>query len=221
MEQRAIWVVGNVAHADQQVELRCAALAAAIKPNGAEGLGDLAFDGAPFPATLLTVETPVGPLAPAVESYVRDADHVSTHPATDGFPFRTQLYWSAKALAGGAVAATLSVSLQTDLLDTRPQLSLVTRLPGAEVSSLSDDACRFDTQAGVTVVVTSHPSDAAECTATPGDGECRLHASPPFLEKGVIRRLRFAAIVLPGTASEAAVTGALADLANDPIPLTT
>jgi hypothetical protein len=217
----AIWSLGDATQAGQRVELRCAALHAVLASDGVTGLSDVAFHDTPLGATLLSVETPAGPLSPASESYVRGVDHVTTHTATDAFPFRTQLYWSAKPLADGAVAATLSVSLQTDLLDTRPDLSLHTSVAGATAQLWKEDVCRLEVADSVTIIVTPHPSDAEECVLDTSDGACRLRVSPPFLEKGVIRRIRLAAIVLPGNASDEAIAAALADLADDPLPLTT
>lgn len=217
----AIWALGDATHAGQCVELHCGPLAAIIPSTGVHGLANVAYDGVPLAATLLTVHTPAGPLPAAVESYVRGADHVTTHAPTEAFPFRTQLYWSGRSLAEGGVATTLSVSLQTDLLDTQPDLSLHTEIAGASTHRWKEDVCRLSAPSGVTVVVTPHPSDAAECTLETADGMCRLRVSPPFLEKGVIRRIRLAAIVLPGEASDDAIAGALADLAADPPPLTT
>ncbi len=219
--RKAIWAMGDATHAGESVELHCGALIAAIPSTGVHGLGDVKYAGHGLGATLLTVHTPAGPLPPAVESYVRGADHVTTHEPTDAFPFRTQLYWSGKPLADGAVATTLSVSLQTDLLDTRPELLLHTEIAGATARHWNAGACRLQTPAGLTLVVTPHPSDAAECELEIAEGKCTLRVSPPFLEKGVIRRIRLAAIVLPGDASDKAIAAALADLANDPPPLTT
>jgi hypothetical protein len=217
----AVWSLGDATQAGERVELRCAALHGVLQSNGVAGLEDVAFHNTPLGATLLSVETPAGALSPATESYVRGADHVTTHAATEAFPFRTQLYWSGKPLADGAVAATLSISLQTDLLDTRPDLSLHTSVAGATARLWKEDVCRLEAADGVTIIVTAHPTDAEECLLDTSDGACRLRVSPPFLEKGVIRRIRLAAIVLPGQASDEAIAAALADLADDPLPLTT
>jgi hypothetical protein len=217
----AIWALGDATHAGECVELHCGPLIAAVPTSGVHGLRNVLYAGENLGATLLTVHTPAGALPAAVESYVRGADHVTTHDPTDAFPFRTQMYWSGKPLADGAVAATLSVSLQTDLLDTQPELTLHTQIDNAKARQWKEGVCRLQSPTGLTVVVTPHPSDAAECSLEVADGNCSLRVSPPFLEKGVIRRIRLAAIVLPGDASDDAIAAALADLADDPLPLTT
>ena len=203
------------------VELRCGPLCGVLQPTDASvGLTGLSLGGVSLAssAALFAVTTPAGPLTTANEVYVRGSDHVSTHPPHDGFPFRTQLYWSAKSVAGGGVAATLAVSLQTDLLDTRPELTLAVSL-GVE-GSATGNACRFDLPSSA-VIVLPYPSDWEECVVTTGTQGCHLQLAPPFLEKGVIRRLRTAAIVLPPDADDTAASAAIADLADDPLPLTT
>lgn len=182
------------------------------------GLSGLAWKGHAIEGTLLSAFTPAGPLSAANDSYTRGVDRVSTHAASESFPFQTQLLWSVADVTGG-VAVTLTVSLQTDLLDTRPDLSLVTELPGVTPSRFGPDAFRFDLPQGATLLVTLHPSDAAECSATPDGERGVLKLAPPFLEKGVIRRCRVAAIWLPAN-DDAAIETALAGFADQPLPLT-
>lgn len=187
----------------------------------ATGLHGVSVAGIALPGSVLRVSGIKTRLAAPVESYVRGDDRVSTHPATESLPFRTQLYWSAQPLAGGVVVVTLTVSLQTDLLDTRPELSFTTGIEKATVSLLGGDACRLDTATAPSVVVTPHPTDALECDATAAGEEAILRFSSPFLEKGVIRRCRVAAIFLPSQADESSIAGAIAEFAATPLPLTT
>lgn len=197
----------------------CGPLAGELDPsNPSTGLRELSLSSVQLTGCLLAAKPQAGVLAASAESYVRGADHVSTHPATSDFPFRTQLYWSGKSLSGGAVAATLAVSLQTDLLDTEPQLDLVTTLAGASPAVVKNGYATFALPTGGVLVVTPYPSDAAECSLRREGDSLALRLAPPFLEKGVIRRVRVAAVVLPGAE---ALEAALADLADDPLPLTT
>ncbi|MGL4512573.1 MAG: hypothetical protein ACRCT8_05735 [Lacipirellulaceae bacterium] len=171
----------------------------AAAPQG--GLGAVTLGGVGTSGRLMRVAHGVFAeelIAPPSETYVRGDDYVSTHAATAAFPFRTQLYWSAEAL-GGAVIVTLTVSLQTDLLDTAPRVSLVSSIDGP-----------------LAVVGACHPTDAAETTS----GPARLVFEPPFLEKGVIRRFRAAAVLTNGQ-EEGLVADALARFAAAPLPLTT
>ncbi len=188
------------------------------QPSG--GVADLVWDGSPIEGTLLSVTTPAGRLATASDAYTRGEDRVTTHPATEAFPHQTQLLWSAAKLTGG-VAVTLTLSLQTDLLDTQPEIALTTELPGAKPRRHGPDALRFDLPRGATLLVTPHPSDADECSTLLDGERGGLKLSPPFLEKGVIRRCRVAAIWLPSDADDAAIEAALTCFADQPLPLAT
>lgn len=207
--------------ADRSAKIRCGTLRGLLSCDApATGLRELNLGGTAFAGSLLKVTAAGGELAVATENYVRGKDHVSTHLATDSFPFRTQLYWSAVSLSDGGVAVTLTVSLQTDLLDTRPELSFTTLVEGATSEERGNTAC-LKTAAGPCLVMTPHPTDAVECEVHSSGNEAIVRFVPPFLEKGVIRRLRVAVLVLPSDTSEEAITGALAEFAAAPLPLTT
>lgn len=169
------------------------------------GLGALSLDGLGSTGRLMRVARgPFGddPIPPPAETYVRGDDFVSTHPATESFPFRTQLVWSAlpaPLAAPEGVIVTLTISLQTDLLDTAPRLALVSSVDGP-----------------MALVTDCHPTDAAEASVSAG----RLVFAPPFLEKGVIRRFR-AATVVSAEPHDALIEASLAWFADSPLPLTT
>ncbi|MEO0529215.1 MAG: hypothetical protein AAF266_01425 [Planctomycetota bacterium] len=187
----------------------------------AAGISELRFSGVHMPGVLLRVAGAGQSLAASEDTYARGEDRVSTHPATDAFPFRTQLYWSARSLAAGGVAITLTVSLQTDLLDTSPELSLTTRIDNATAKLLGGDVCRLDAEQSPSVVIAPHPSDMLEFNPTVRDGEVVLQFTPPFLEKGVIRRCRVAAILLPHDTDDVSVAKAIEEFAALPLPLAT
>jgi hypothetical protein len=162
---------------------------------------------------------------PVAESYVRGNDLVASYQATDGWPFSPQLYWRANSLRAvdGVLASTsLLVSVQTHLLDTVPQIAVASLVPCEEpllvsVSSAQQSAVRIDSSQTI-------PSTNEDCCvvsrfrAAPlsyveimpaGDYhaislraeetgpvfEWRLFAE--FLEKGVIRRARVHAAIVP------------------------
>jgi hypothetical protein len=70
-----------------------------------------------------------------VDSYVRGGDLVATYRQTASWPFRVQFYWRAGShSAQDAYAAIeLVASLQTDLLDSRPELVVSSRLQATEI----------------------------------------------------------------------------------------
>lgn len=175
-----------------------------------------------MPGRALSIETPAGNLSPPSETYIRGSDYVSTHEAVEDFPFRTQLLWSAECLEAGGVQVTLTVSLQTDLLDTNPELKFTTDLPAAsQASAWQGEAVRFDGGDTPSVLVTPHPSDAIECEPQIEGTTGSVWLSPPFLEKGVIRRCRVAAVWLPGELDDAAIAATIEQFADTPLPLTT
>lgn len=177
--------------------------------------------GPQIEATLLTVEAEAGAALPdAIESYVRGSDWVSTHPSIDGWPFRVQLSRSVRRLSGsGDSVATLTVSVQTPLLDTRPRLVIGSRVAGADFLLVDGGA---STQAGgATLVAAAHPTDASECeTLVDAEGGMTHTFAPDFLEKGVIRRARFCVLALSGEADSEAIDRAISAWAEAPLPLT-
>lgn len=184
------------------------------------GLSELRCGEALLADRVFAAKTPGGPLPHAIESYVRGADHVSTHPAADAFPFRTQLDWTAEELGNGTSAAVLTVSLQTDLLDTRPEL-LFTTLPTGSPVEGPFAGWRFETPGTPTLLLVPHPTDAGETQRVQDDHAFGLRLASPFLEKGVIRRFRLAAIALAADATEEDVHAALEGFTALPLPLTT
>lgn len=186
-----------------------------------QGLRQFSRAGKLLTESLFAALTPDGSLAAPSECYVRGADHVSTHPATDDYPFRTQLAWTAEDLGAGASAVILSVSLQTSLLETRPELLFETLGEGRALTEACTLGWLLGRGEGPTVVLLPHPTDAPESELVSGEGSAGIKLSPPFLEKGVIRRCRLAAITFPGLVDDAAITAAIDAFADLPTPLAT
>lgn len=159
------------------------------------------------------------PLLPPTEWHARGDEFLSTHPPTEAHPFRTELRWSAQTVGEAGVVVTLTVSLQTQLLDTRPVVDLLTPAGGSE-AGFGQSAWRLNSPDPAQVVLAPHPSDAVE-VSTQSDGDSTLlRLSPPFLEKGVIRRCRVAALFLPASAGPAQQNAAFEAFAESPLPLT-
>jgi hypothetical protein len=160
------------------------------------------------------------------EFYVRGDDLVASYePATD-WPFSPQLYWQAgplRQLVGVRASLSLLVSVQTQLLDTCPRIGVASQLPPGEVlliSSSETDGNRSEVitdrrdvqepvevscvvvrlrECQITYVEIAAPSDFHELHVRAEDSgasiEWRLFSE--FLEKGVIRRARVHAALLP------------------------
>lgn len=197
----------------------------AARPNA--GVHDVTLDGAQQTIDLLRVYRSdirgekSWPL-PVAESYVRGNDLVASYQSTDDWPFSPQLYWRAYSLRtvdGVLASASLLVSVQTHLLDTVPQIAVASRMPCEEslLVSLSGGAARIDPSKtipstnGDCCVVSRFrdmplsyleimPAGDFHATSQLAEGkraafEWRLFAE--FLEKGVIRRARVHAAIVP------------------------
>lgn len=195
-----------------------------------EGLCSISVGGQAIDGSLWGVraaDEALGPLSSATDRYARGDDLISTHSANEAFPLRLQLCWTAQPLASvqGAMI-TITISLQTNLLDTRPELCLVSSLPSRSNEASDEVAAECGgrwigddpTWRCLEIV---HPLDRSEFVAAV-DGPChRLRFAPPFLEKGVIRRSRAAAIFVGPDATDDALLRAAEDFANAKLPLTT
>jgi hypothetical protein len=111
--------------------------------NPAAGLLDAQLDGrALVEFHPLAVELPLErhDAPPSVDRYVRSGDLVVTYADQPAPAMRTQVYWRACAhQRDGAIAALeLVVSVQTDLVDSRPTLSVRSQLVAAEAYRLTD-----------------------------------------------------------------------------------
>jgi hypothetical protein len=165
-------------------------------------------------------------LLPIAESYVRGNDLVAYYEPVTNWPFSPQLYWRADTLQnveGVHVSVSLLVSVQTHLLDTCPEISVSSRLPGGELILLAiadGDSHRIEPIAGQReidstneiVCIVRRPQNLrvshfeimefsdfrSVCLSTTAAGsnvEWRLFAD--FLEKGVIRRARVHTAFVP------------------------
>ena len=190
------------------------------------------------------VEGPV----PLAEVYARQGDLVATFAQTPLRPMRVQLYWRA---AEAVPAIDLQVSVQTNLLDSHPQLTTVSSVSACEVLRLMD-AARADCEpvglkAGVETALT--PGAGTACLVFraagfdtsyvemlhPGDfrGDTLLaSADRPsvrlerklfamFLEKGVILRSRSRGLFVPRRDDTRHAAEAYAAFLATELPLTT
>ena len=208
---------------------QCGPLLGKIIDRG--GLSGLRWGDQPIPGELWQVLVAEGkPLAESSERYARGDDYVTTHEPTPSFPIRTQLCRSLHALeAGEVVAITLTVSMETTLLDARPSLTLASTLGRDNATATEETASGLagigrwiggDASAGWRCFEAPHPLDRRECEAVAMDGACALRFHPPFLEKGVIRRGRFLALFVGAEIEDRAVTAAFESFAAAPLPLT-
>lgn len=193
-------------------------------------------------------EPPEGPEV-IVDAYTRGRDLVVTYAQTPRRTVRPQLYWRGTHLAteaGEAVGVELIFSMQTSLLESCPQASIVNRLPAGTTRRLtsveSGDFAAMEqsgaAEAGETGLFLFEPTGAEWGFALliePNDlvsaslggpserSTLSLQLFPESLEKGVIRRARLAGLWMPpGTQdfSQLAVE-CYTQFTREPLPLST
>jgi hypothetical protein len=159
------------------------------------------------------------------ESYIRSNDLVASYKPAEDWPFSPQLYWRANSLRnvdGVLASISLLVSLQTHLLDTVPQIGVASALdceelllvsagrgarpvveqigPSTKIGATGDCCIVFRLRDAplsyVEIVPAGDFHDVRPIETQRGAAlEWRLFSE--FLEKGVIRRARLHAAVLP------------------------
>jgi len=260
-EQASYW-----SYAPPVARLRCGTLAAEVDVGRPQlGLQRLAWRANPMALQVLGVrwETdessplsdrdPHWPMLPA-EAYVRGSDLVATYLTEPAWPYRPQIYWRADVLGGvpqALASLSLLVSIQTDLLDTRPQLAVVSQLAADELVHVSVSDREHSAQSlsgtsdhileptasahcvvirlpdGETSYVECAPAtDFQQMRISPAEDQskvakCRWLLLNEFLEKGVIRRARVHMFLLPRENDVKLAAACCRALATRPLPLTT
>ena len=184
------------------------------------------------------------------DCYARNNDLVATYTDARLGNVRPQIYWRAIAGSGNAVGVEAIVSVQTNLLDSRPAISTETEIRAAEVRQLASlEGERFASIAPSQNPVLIEPSRSPAAflfhiadqplayfeMAFPGDchaaslkfphsgGIARLNFAlfGERLEKGVIRRARVRGLFLSGDNLEATALCCYREFLAAPLPLTT
>jgi hypothetical protein len=187
------------------------------------------------------------------DCYQRAGDLVAVYDQTPQRPMRVQIYWRATELelsARRVPAIDLQVSVQTSLLDSRPELTTASTLASHEVCRLVDSAAgafaplsppeigpaTLTPQEGPGCLLfrnsnsdVSYAEMIAPCDfgrdelADCGHGKLRLRRRlfAGSLEKGVILRARVRGVFLPRAQDERDVAEAYRALLDSPPPLTT
>ena len=193
------------------------------------GLSNVSIDGTSLAdIQLLGIDAPnltSGPAASVpVDAYVRQNDLVATYGETDGQRRRLQAYWRVIELESNCTAIAvfeLVVSVQTELLDSHPAMSVVSCYTRSEclrygaIGSDKPEPLEFGEAhdrdgfllvrpegAAVSFMQAAHPADFAGYQASPSDDSQRQFKvrHPLFseqLEKGVIRRARVRVAIVP------------------------
>jgi len=184
------------------------------------------------------------------DSYVRGPDLVASYAGTDEWPFAPSIYWIADACEPSSdvlASLRLVISIQTDLLDTHPRLDAFSRLPVDEVVmvSLVDNDVLVDSHGEGRQEIDPRATACGLIWRLPGSNFSYAELMPTsdfrqfaidrstgavgsrwqlfgeFLEKGVIRRARLQALVVPRENDVQLVAEACQAIESRPLPLTT
>ena len=245
--------VANWSHRQSCGEISLGDKAVAVHLNRpAVGLGGLA------PSTtdrVLGIELPDFadpiPASLMVDGYVRQPDLIATYERPGDDHLRVQLDWrydQQVTQAGECAGLHVWVSLQTDRLDSRPLLNVVTELSAATLLQLTPNgdwvppksspedtagcgsaaatALLFRPQAAVdqSLLVLVMPHDVLRCRLTANTAQsgwrCDYTLLGEHLEKGVIRRAQLAVYPLTRQQDEVIAAELFAKFLGGPLPLT-
>lgn len=154
---------------------------------------------------------------PLGDAYVRQNDLIAVFPESTSWRFGYQM--DLRMLGdtpSGALAIEFWLSIQTSLLATYPQLEL--RFHGELFSPIVEN-CWTSESSSVGLLV--HPLDGQDCNVRSVSDELRMNLFGRFMEKGVIRRMRFRLIVAPKSETARYWQERFEEFSGSPLPLTT
>lgn len=162
------------------------------------------------------------------EAYVRQADVIASYPQRAPSKFGYQLdlrrIQKSQSLADDfrdLIVLEVWLSVQTSLLDSQPQFRI--DVAGNLFSELKNGLW-LDSNKTAAVLV--HPMDLADCeiattNGSVADSELKLNVFGRFMEKGVIRRMRFRIMVASSSSSPEFWLDGWNEFSESPLPLTT
>lgn len=153
---------------------------------------------------------------PLEDAYVRQRDLIALFPQVSPWNFGYQVDMRMLAESNlHALTMEIWLSIQTSLLDTHPQLEL--HLTGERFNNLVENGWTSDSsRIGLLV----HPLDQADCQIDREKDSLEMRVFGRFMEKGVIRRMRFRLIVASGPKTPSYWTDRKKEFSDSPLPLT-
>jgi hypothetical protein len=154
---------------------------------------------------------------PFGEAYVRQSDLIAIYPERAPSRFGYQIdVRMLKDVPLQTIAMEFWLSIQTSLLDSHPQLQL--QWTAAQFNSPSKNYwIGGKSKFGLMV----HPLDQSDCYLQLSPDGLTMHAFGRFMEKGVIRRMRFRLILTSQSETAAYWDERFAEFSESPLPLTT
>ncbi len=154
---------------------------------------------------------------PFGEAYVRQCDLIASYPEHAPCPYGYQI--DVRVLSespSNAVVLEFWLSIQTSLLDSHPQLEL--RWSGAHFRPAAEN---YWTDEASELGLIVHPLDREDCRMDGRLDALTMNVFGRFMEKGVIRRMRFRLIAAQRADSEAFWMERFTEFSESPLPLTT
>ena len=162
------------------------------------------------------------------EAYVRQGDVIASYPESAPWTFGYQLDIRSSheirrqtGKENNLLTLEVWLSVQTSLLNSHPELNV--NLEGDSFSHL-EDGFWLDSKSCVALLI--YPSDLADCkiASLAGSGpnrEIEMKVFGRFMEKGVIRRMRFRLLVADAPSSREFWQDCWNEFSESPLPLTT
>ena len=153
---------------------------------------------------------------PVGEAYVRQNDLIAYFPESS--PWRYGYQIDMRVLPcdlPGTFALEIWLSVQTSLLDSNPQLELQFR---GEPFALTEHSCWTSESSRLGVLV--HPLDQQDCHVEPITNGLMMRVFGRFMEKGVIRRMRFQLIATSQNQASGYWQERFREFSDSPLPLT-
>jgi len=154
---------------------------------------------------------------PFGEAYVRQSDLIAIYPervpCRFGYQIDVRMIQDAPS---NSMAMEFWLSIQTSLLDSYPQLEL--RWSGAQFNARSEN---YWTSTASQMGLMVHPLDQPDCRMEQTEDGITMRVFGRFMEKGVIRRMRFRWIAAMQSETDAFWHERFAEFSESPLPLTT
>lgn len=167
------------------------------------------------PSEQHTTQTSQG--IPLGEAYVRQKDLIAMFPESAPWRFGYQVDLRGVSLdLPDRLVLEIWLSVQTSLLDSHPQLELQLR---GESFKLSVDDCWTSESSRLGLLL--HPLDRLDCQIEPTKDGLAMRVFGRFMEKGVIRRMRFQLIANQQSQPARYWHERFEEFSDSPLPLTT
>ncbi len=151
------------------------------------------------------------------DAYVRQNDLIAMFPELAPWRFGYQIDMRVlKEAPPDTLAVEIWLSIQTSLLDSHPQLEL--QLKGERFNTAADKGW---TSQSMRMGLMVHPLDQRDCHIEQRGDELAMRVFGRFMEKGVIRRMRFRLILGQKPESSVFWQDRFDEFSKSPLPLTT